>query len=318
MTWKDKNILITGATHFVGSQLAEKLVMAGSNVKAFIRYVHQNHQGSLNRLPVHIKNKIEVIPGSLTNPETIDDAVKNTDIVFHFGALDTIPYSHTNLRDYLEKTIIGTFNVLNAVKKFDVQKLVHISTAKVYEEVKEMPIDEEHPLQALSPHISSDIGAEKLVEGYHLAYNLPAAIVRLFNVYGPMQSKDAVIPTIIAQGLVEPKLFLGDMRPIRDFVYVEDVVEGLMKAAETPESAGEAINLGSGQGISIGDLADKIVALIGRDVEILFDATRIRTQSPDIERLVADITKANHLLSWQPKTSLDGGLKQTIEWLSTD
>jgi dTDP-glucose 4,6-dehydratase len=172
-------------------------------------------------------------------------------------------------------------------------------------------------LQALSPHISSDITAEKLVEGYYLSDNLPAAIVRLFNTYGPVQSRDAVIPTIIAQSLVGEKLFLGDMRPIRDFVYVDDVVEGLMKAAETPESVGEAINLGSGQSISIGDLADKIVALIGRDVEILFDATRLRTQSPDIERLVADITKANHLLSWQPKTSLDDGLKKTIKWFST-
>jgi dTDP-glucose 4,6-dehydratase len=172
------------------------------------------------------------------------------------------------------------------------------------------------PIKALSPHIGSDITAEKLVEGYYLSDNLPAAIVRLFNIYGPVQSRDAVIPTIIAQGLVEPKMFLGDMRPIRDFIYVEDVVEGLMKAAEIPESVGEAINLGSGQGIAIGDLADKIVALIGRDVEILFDATRIRTQSPDIERLVADITKANHLLGWQPKTSLDDGLRQTIEWFS--
>ena len=316
MTWKNKNVLITGATHFVGSHLAEKLVMSGSNVKAFVRYDYQNDLGSLSRLPVYIKNKIEVIPGSLTNPEAIDDVVKNTEIVFHFGALDTVPYSHINLRDYLEKTVIGTFNVLNAVKKYGVQKLVHISTAEVYGEVKEMPINEKCPLKAQSPHISSDIVAETLVEGYYLSDNLPAAIVRLFNVYGPVQSKDAIIPTIIVQGLVGEKLFLGDMRPIRDFVYVDDVVEGLIKAAETPESVGEAINLGSGQGISIGDLADKIVMLISRDVEILFDATRMRTQSPDIEQLVADITKANHLLGWQPKTSLDDGLKRTIGWFA--
>ena len=316
MTWKDKNVLITGATHFVGSHLAEKLVTLGSNVKAFIRYDYQNEQGSLNRLPVHIRNKIEVLSGSLTNPEAIDHAIENTDVVFHFGVLDTIPYSDTHLRDHLEATVIGAFNVLNAVKNHDVGKLVHISTAKVYGEVKEMPINEKSPLKAESPHIASDIAAEKLVEGYYLSDNLPAAIIRLFNAYGPMQSRGAIIPTIIAQSLAGEKLFLGDMRPIRDFVYVDDVVEGLMKAAETPESAGEAINLGSGQGISIGDLAEMVINLIGRDVEILFDATKIRTQSPDIERLVADITKANDLLSWQPKTSLDDGLKQTIEFFS--
>jgi len=206
-----------------------------------------------------------------------------------------------------------------------VSKIRGCSTGRVCVagEVKDMPINEKCPLKAQSPHISSDISAEKLVEGYHSSYNLPATIVRLFNVYGPLQSRDAIIPTIIAQGLVGEKLFLGDMRPIRDFVYVDDVVDGLLKAAETPQAdnvdcrcAGEAINLGSGQGISIGDLADKIVALIGRDIEILFDATKIRTQSPDIPQLVADITKANQLLSWQPKTSLDNGLKKTIEWFS--
>jgi dTDP-glucose 4,6-dehydratase len=211
MTWKNKNVLITGATHFVGSHLAEKLVTLGSNVKAFIRYDYQNDWGSLSRLPVHLKNKIEVIHGSLTNPEAIDNAVESTDVVFHFGALDTIPHSHINLRDYLEATVIGTFDALNAAKKFDVQKLVHISTARVYGEAKDMPLDEEHPLKAQSPHIGSDITAEKLVEGYYLSYNLPAAIVRLFNTYGPVQSRDAVIPTIIAQGLVGEKLFLGDM-----------------------------------------------------------------------------------------------------------
>jgi len=315
MIWKDKNVLITGATHFISSHLAEKLVMLDSNVKAFIRYDYQNDWGSLDRLPMYIKNKIEVIPGSLTNPEAIDDAVENTDVVFHFGVLDMIPL-HTNVREYLEKTIIGTFNVLNAVKKYGVQKLVHISTAEVYGKVKEMQINEKCPLKAQSPHISSDISAEKLAEGYYLSYNLPVAIVRLFNTYGPIQSRDAIVPTIIAQALVEPKLLLGNMHAVRDFVYVEDVVEGLMKAAEIPESVGEAINLGSGQGTSIGNLAEKIITLMDRDVEILFDATRIRLQDHGIEQLVADITKAGDLLSWRPKTSLDNGLKQTIEWFA--
>jgi nucleoside-diphosphate-sugar epimerase len=262
---------------------------------------------------VYIKNKIEVISGSLTNPEATDYAVENTDVVFHFGVLDMIPL-HTNVRDYLEKTIIGTFNVLNAVKRYDVQKLVHISTAEVYGKAKDIPINEECPLKAQSPHISSDISAEKLVEGYYLSENLPVTIVRLFNTYGPIQSRDAIIPTIIVQGLAKQKLFLGNMHAVRDFIYVEDVVEGLMKTAEIPESVGEAINLGSGQGISIGDLAEKILKLMDKEVEILFDATRIRLQDHGIGRLVADITKANNLLSWQPKTSLDDGLKQTIEW----
>lgn len=314
MTWKGKNALITG-THFIGSHLAERLIRSGSNVKAFIRYDYQNNWGSLDRLPLHVRNKIAVIIGSLTNMEAIDCASENTDVIFHFGVLDMIP-SQTSARDYLEQTITGTFNVLNAAKKHNIQKIVHISTAEVYGKVKNMPINEECPLKALSPHIGSDIGAEKLAEAYYLSYNSPVAIARLFNTYGPIQSGDAIIPTIITQVLADTELLLGNMHSIRDFVYAEDVAEGLMRIAEIPESVGEAINLGSGQGISIGDLADRIVKLIGKEVEIFFDGTRIRLQDHGIERLVADIAKAHNLLGWQPKTSLNDGLRQTIEWFS--
>lgn len=316
MTWKNKNVLITGATHFIASHLAEQLVRLGCNVKAFIRYDYQKNQGSLDKLPVHIENQISVISGNLTNPEAIDRAASDADLIFHFGMLDMIPYSHVNFRDWLEANILGTLNVLNAAKKHEVQKLVHVSTIEVYGEVKDMPVDEEHPLQAQSPYIASIIGAEKLAEGYYSSENLPVVIIRLSNVYGPVQSRASIIPTIIAQGLVEQKLFLGNMHAIRDFVYVDDVVDGFLKTAETPKSIGKAINLGTGEGISIGDLADKVMSSIGRDVEILFDATKIRPSSHDIEQLVADIKKANQLLYWQPKTSLDNGLKQTIEWFS--
>jgi len=308
-----KNILITGATHFVAVNLVEQLVRLGANTRAFIRYDYYNDIGLLDRLPVYIKNKIQVIHGSLTNPEAVDYAVKDTDIVFHFGMLDMVP-SNTNAREYLEATIIGTFNVLNAAKRYNSEKLVHVSTAEVYGKVKDIPISEEYPLKAQSPHISSDISAEKLVEGYYSFFNLPVVIVRLFNAYGPMQSKNAIIPTIIIQGFTEPELFLGDIRVIRDFIYVDDVVAGLIKIAEISESTGEAINLGSGQGISIGQLSEKIISLIGSNAKITFDATRIRLQNHHIGQLVADITKAKNLLGWKPEVSLDNGLEQTIKF----
>jgi nucleoside-diphosphate-sugar epimerase len=308
-----KNILITGATHFVAVNLAERLVRLGANVKAFIRYDYYNDTGLLDRLPVYIKNKIQVIHGSLTNPEAVDYAVKDTNVVFHFGMLDMVP-SNTNAREYLEATVIGTFNVLNSAREYNVEKLVHISTAEVYGKVKDIPISEEYSLKAQSPHISSDISAEKLIEGYYSSYKLPVTIARLFNAYGPMQSKDAVIPTIILQGLTEPELLLGNMHTIRDFIYVDDVVAGLIKMAEIPESTGEAINFGSGQGISIGELSNKIIRLIGSNAKITFDATRIRLQDHHISQLVADVTKAKNLLGWEPKVSLDNGLEQTIKF----
>lgn len=315
MAWKGKNILITGATHFIAGHLAERLIGLGGSVKALVRYDYQNNCGSLDNLPVHIRNRIEVFHGSLTNPEVIDFATRGAHVVFHFGVLDMLPF-YINARDYLEKTVLGTFNVLNVAKQHEVQRFVHISTAEVYGKVADMPISEGNSLKAQSPHISSDIGAEKLVEGFHLSYNLPVTIARLFNTYGPMQSKGAIIPTIITQGIVGTRILLGNMRPIRDFIYVEDVVSGLIKMAEVPESIGKAINLGSGHGISVGDLAEKIIDLIGTDIEILFDAARIRPQSSDMEQMIADIARASELLGWQPEISLGVGLERTIEWFA--
>lgn len=310
--WK-KNILITGATHFIAVNLAERLVRLGGNVRAFVRYDYCNDKGLLDKLPVYIKNKIQVINGNLTNPEAVDYAIKDTNVVFHFGMHDMVP-SNINVREYLETSAIGTFNILRSANQYGVEKFVHISTAEVYGEVKDMPINEETPLKARSPHISSDISAEKLVEGYYSFHNLPVTIARLFNTYGPMQSEGAVIPTIISQGLTEPKLRLGDMHSVRDFIYVDDVTLGLIKMAEAPESIGEAINLGSGQGISIEELSNKIIGLIGSEAEIIFDATRIRLQNHRIAQLVADVTKAKNLLGWEPKVSIDSGLEQTIKF----
>ena len=315
MIWRNKNILITGATHFIAVNLAERLARLGGNVKAFIRYDYYNNQGLLDKLPVYIKNNIKVINGNLTNPDAVDYAVKDTNVVFHFGIRDMIP-SNINAREYLETTVIGTFNVLSSASQYRVEKFVHISTADVYGKVKDIPINEECPLKALSPHISSDISAEKLVEGYYNSNNLPLTIIRLFNTYGPIQSLKAIVPTIITQVLKEPELLLGDMHAVRDFVYVDDIVDGLIKAVEVPESVGTALNLGSGNGISIGDLADMIVNIVGREVEVIFDATRIRLKTPVLDYMVADITKARDLLGWQPRTSLNAGLEKTIEWFA--
>lgn len=315
MNWKNTSVLITGATHFISAHLAEKLVMLGSNVKAFVRYDYLDNYGSLERLPIYINNKIEIIPGSLKNPEAMNNAVEDVDVVFHFGVLDMFP-SVYNIREYLEETTMGTFNVLNASRNKNIKRFIHISTDEVYGKVKDMPISEECPTKAQSPHISSDIGAEKLTEGFFQYFDLPVVISRLFNTYGPIQSRKAIIPTIIIQSLTASKIYLGDMHAIRDFIYVDDIIDGLIKAVETPISVGETINLGSGQGISIGDLADTIVNLVGRDVEILFDANRIRLQNHAIDQLVADITKAKKLLNWQPKTSLNAGLEKTIEWFA--
>jgi NAD dependent epimerase/dehydratase len=316
MDWKDKKVLVTGAGGFIGSHLVERLVTSGAKVKAFVRYNSRNDWGLLEILPVHIQNEIEVISGNLKDVESVGNAVKDTDMVFHLAALISIPYSYLNPRDVIETNVIGTLSVLNAAREHTVEKLIHTSSSEVYGTAQYIPIDEKHPLQAQSPYAASKIGADKIVESYYLSFDLPVTIVRPFNTYGPRQSARAVIPTIITQALSKDKIFLGAMHPTRDFLYVEDTVSGFIKAAESPKSVGETFNFGSGQEVSIGELADKITTLIGKDVEIVFDATRIRPEKSEVERLLADATKAKELLGWEPQFSLDEGIRKTIEWIS--
>ena len=145
---------------------------------------------------------------------------------------------------------------------------------------------------------------------------MPVATIRPFNTYGPGQSARAVIPTIITQALTKEKIFLGSLHPTRDYTYVKDVVEGFIKVAESPKSVGEVINIGSNFEISIGNIAKKIIALSGKNTEIISDSLRVRPPKSEVERLWCDNTKAKRLLGWEPKTSLDEGLKKTIEWIS--
>ena len=316
MNWKGKKVLVTGAGGFIGSHLTERLVELGAQVRAFVRYNSRNDWGLIEWLPVHIRNELEVVAGDFKDPGAVRNAVKDTEIVFHLGALIAIPYSYINPGDVVQTNVIGTLNILNASKEYGVEKIIHTSTSEVYGTAQYVPIDEKHPLQAQSPYAASKIGADKLAESFHLSYNLPVAIIRPFNTYGPRQSARAVIPTIITQALSKNEVRLGATHPTRDFNYMEDTVEGFIKVAESPKSVGEVINIGSGQEISIGDLADKIVSLIDRDVEIVSDTARFRPEKSEVNRLLADNSKAKELLQWEPKISLDEGLKRTIEWIS--
>lgn len=316
MDWRDKEVLVTGAGGFIGSHLTERLVRLGSNVRAFVRYNSRNDQGMLQVLPKHIQEKIEVIVGDLRNPEAVREAVRGVQVVFNLAASVSIPYSYENPREVIETNLMGTLNVLNAVKEYGIEKMVQTSSSEVYGTARYSPIDEDHPLQAQSPYSASKVAADKLTESFHLSFDLPLATIRPFNTYGPRQSARAIIPTVITQALSRNQIFLGAAYPTRDFVYMDDTVNGFIKMAESPDTIGQVVNIGTGFEISIGDLADKIISLIGKEVEVVFDAERLRPQSSEVGRLIADNSKARELIGWEPKVSLDEGLKKTIEWIS--
>ncbi len=314
--WNKKNVLITGAGGFIGSHLAEQLPELGATVKAFVRYNSRNDWGMLELLPREKLNQIEVIMGDLKDADAVQHAAKDIDIIFHLGSLIAIPYSYIHPRETIETNVLGALNVLMAAKENSIEKVIHTSTSEVYGTAKYVPIDENHPLQGQSPYSASKIGADKIAESFYRSFDLPVAIIRPFNTFGPGQSARAVIPTIITQALTKEKIFLGSLHPTRDYTYVQDVVEAFINVAESPKSVGEVINIGSNFEISIEDLANKIISLIGKNTEIVTDPARARPQDSEVERLWCDNTKAKNLLGWEPKTSLDKGLEKTIEWIS--
>lgn len=316
MSWQGKKVLVTGAGGFIGSHLAEALVLSGAKVKAFIRYNSRGDLGNLEGLDEDIMSKIEIEFGDLRDTTSVYNAVKGSELVFHLGALIAIPYSYINPSDYVQTNVNGTANVLNACLVHKVKRLIHTSTSEVYGTARYVPIDEKHPLCGQSPYSASKIGADKMAESYFRSFDLPVVTIRPFNTYGPRQSARAVIPTIISQALSDKgRLNLGSLFTSRDFNYVGDIVHAFMLAAQASGCLGEVINIGSRTEITVEDLVEKIGGILGKDLRINKDASRVRPKKSEVERLVADNGKAKKILRWKAKTGLREGLERTIDWI---
>jgi NAD dependent epimerase/dehydratase len=313
--WTGRRVLVTGAGGFIGSQLTEELVLAGANVRAFVRYNSRGDSGLLRQLPSGLLREVEIIAGDLRDFAAVDRAVDGTDVVFHLGAIISIPYSYRHPVETAESNFMGTLNVLMASRQHDIGRLVHTSTSEVYGTAQFTPMDEAHPLQGQSPYSASKIGADKLVESFYRSYDLPAVTVRPFNTYGPRQSARAVIPTIITQVLTSGCVRLGNLDARRDFTYVRDTIDGFMKAADAQAVLGRVINLGTGVDVSIGALVDKVVEITGRKVEVMTENERLRPEQSEVRQLLSDNLLARQVLDWQPLWSLDDGLNETIAWI---
>lgn len=315
MLLKSKKILVTGAGGFVGSHLVERLVRLGSTVRCFVRYNSRDDAGLLYDLPLEIQKDLEIMAGDLRDADAVFDALQGIHCVFHLGALIAIPYSYIHPREVIETNVLGTLNVMQAARRNNIEKVVHTSTSEVYGSARYVPIDEHHPLQGQSPYSASKIGADKIAESFYASYELPVATIRPFNTYGPRQSARAVIPTIITQALTGTEIRLGATFPTRDLTYVEDTVDAFIKIAQSDTAIGGVFNVGSGHEISIGDLALKIISLIGRKLSIVIEDRRLRPQKSEVHRLLADNSQARITFGWGPSTSLDAGLLKTIEWV---
>ncbi len=311
-----RKVLVTGAAGFIGSHLTERLVRDGHQVRAFIRYNGRDDRGNLADLPLDIQDALEIVRGDLKDPASVQAAVEGCAWVFHLGALIAIPYSYQNPHDVIQTNMIGTAHVLDACRRGGAfERLVVTSTSEVYGTALRVPIDEEHPLQAQSPYSASKIGADALAVSYHRSFGLPVAILRPFNTFGPRQSARAIIPTIISQALSRPCIRLGRLDPRRDLTYVKDTVSAFVAIAGCDQALGRAVNVGRGSDISIGELVEKIAAILGRPIEVETDSARVRPSASEVERLLAGAALAESLFGWKSSYSLDQGLSETIEWV---
>lgn len=312
-----KRALVTGAGGFIGSHLVERLVRDGWTVRALLRYNSRSDRGNLEDMDPKIAANVEIMWGDVRDGELVRQACLGCDAVFHLAALIAIPYSYVNPTDFVLTNVVGTTNILNACRGSEtVSRVVVTSTSEVYGTAQYTPIDEAHPVQGQSPYSASKIGGDHMAESYARAFDLPVAVLRPFNTYGPRQSMRAIIPTIISQLLTRDVVKLGNLTPRRDLTFVEDTADGFVRMATMDNVPyGEPINIGNGSDISIGELFDMLKTLTGSKAELVTDAQRIRPEKSEVFQLLAGWDKAKATIGWAPSHSLEQGLTKTIDYI---
>ena len=317
---KNRHCVVTGAGGFIGSHLVEALLARGAYVKALVHYNAHGSIGNLESVRQTSPNfeNLAIVAGDVRDARCMRNLIDGAQVVFHLAALIGIPYSYVAPESYVDTNMRGTLNVLEACRDLGVERILHTSTSEAYGSARYTPMDERHPLQAQSPYSASKIAADKLAESYILSFDLPAVTVRPFNTYGPRQSCRGVIPTIISQALREeyPEIRLGSLDPVRDLTFAEDTARAFCEIAEAPLERvnGRLYNLGTGDGVSVGDLAARIQGIIGCDKAIAADESRLRPAASEVRALISDPSRIQSEVGWKAAYSLDEGLAKTIEW----
>ena len=309
-----KRVLITGGCGFIGSNLTNYFLKKRIKVFVLDKYNFHNNYGWLE--DIKNNNKIEIEMGDIRDYDFVNNAIKKVDSVIHLAALIGIPYSYKSPLAYINTNILGTYNVLESCKQNKIKNIIVTSTSEVYGSSKYEPMDEKHPTESQSPYAASKNSADELAKSYFRSFNLPVKIIRPFNTYGPRQSARAIIPTIISQiASGKKEIKLGDTLPTRDFNYVEDCCRGFIMIAESKNTIGETINIGSNSEISIGELLNLIKKLMSSDVTFINDEKRNRPKKSEVYRLWCDNKKINELVGFKSEVKIQDGLKKTIDWI---
>ncbi|MFJ8253451.1 SDR family NAD(P)-dependent oxidoreductase [Streptomyces sp. NPDC094466] len=308
---------VTGAEGFIGSHLTEALVAAGHRVRAMAQYNSFSSYGWLETLSPAVLDQVEIVLGDVRDPGSVRHFVEGADSVYHLAALIAIPYSYRAPHSYVDTNVTGTLNVLEAVRAAGTPRLVHTSTSETYGTAQTVPITEDHPINTQSPYAASKAGGDRLADSYHASFDTPVVTLRPFNTFGPRQSMRAVIPTVIGQVAAgERTITLGDLRPTRDFTFVQDTAQAFLAVGSAPAErvVGRTFNAGTGGEISVGDLVALIGKLMDTTLDVREDTQRLRPANSEVMRLVADAGRLHAATGWSPAHSLEEGLARTVEF----
>jgi len=316
MSLRGRKVLVTGADGFIGSHLVERLVAEGASVRAFCIYNSRGSAGWLDEASPDTRRAIDIRLGDIRDARFVEAATEDIEIVFHLAALIAIPYSYLAAESFIDTNVRGTLNVLEASRRAGVTRVIETSTSEVYGTPSELPIRESHPLQAQSPYAASKVAADQLAIAFHLSHGTPVTVLRPFNTYGPRQSERAVVATMLRQLLAgQAEIQLGRLDTRRDLTFVDDTVDGFVRAATVPGIEGRTIQLGTGRSERIGDIFEIACKLTGNRARVVSAADRIRPDASEVMVLQSDPGLARELLGWTARTDLETGIARTIEWM---
>ncbi|HUQ32881.1 MAG TPA: SDR family oxidoreductase [Pyrinomonadaceae bacterium] len=304
-------VLVTGGAGFIGSHLAETLAAGGARVR-IIDDLSTGHRENLEG----IKGDIDFLQASLADEKALLRALEDVELIFHEAAIPSVPRSVKNPVETHVACVDATFSLLNAARMNGVRRVVYAASSSAYGDQPTLPKDEEMRPDPLSPYAVAKLVGEYYCQVFTRAYNLETVCLRYFNVFGPRQDPSSEYSGVISRFISallsrEQPVIYGDGEQSRDFTYIADVVAANIRAAETTAGVGRVINFARGERTTLNQLLGLLKGITGRtDVEVEYREPRMG----DVRHSQADITRARQMLGYEPQTSLEEGLRLTIEW----
>ena len=300
--------LVTGGAGFIGSHISDRLLADGHRVRILDNFSTGKHEN------IPASDNVEVMEGDVGSYDTVRTAMQQVDFVYHEAAIASVPETVDNPLASERVNYRGTLNILEAARHAGVKRVMFACSAAVYGDLPELPKQESMPVKPLSPYAVDKLASEQACQMYTCLYGLETVSLRYFNVFGPRQDPSSPYSGVISifsdyinQGK-QPAIY-GDGEQTRDFVYVSDVVEANIKAATAPAAAGKAINIATGDKLSINELLQTICNIKGQP----YDPTYKPGRQGDIRHSRADISAAREFLDWQPVVGFEAGLRELFE-----